>query len=133
MDPQDRSFGPEWRVRSRRDFTAIHAAKVRSESGPLLVYAVPNGLSHLRIGISVGRRVGNAVIRNRIKRRIREAFRNHRSGWPSGYDLLVVVRPHPPAGVETYVEDLGRTIGRLDKAWQRRRADPKKSAESSAD
>ena len=133
MESKDRSFGPEWRVRSRKDFAAIHAAKVRSESGPLLVYAVPNGLVHLRIGISVGRRVGNAVVRNRIKRRIREAFRNHRSSWPSGYDLLVVVRPHQPAGVETYFEDLGRTIGRLDKTWQRRLADPKKSPESSPD
>ena len=36
MDPLDRSFGPKWRVRSRRDFEAIHAAKVRREAGPLL-------------------------------------------------------------------------------------------------
>lgn len=131
MDPQDRSFGPEWRVRSRKDFAAIHAAKVRSESGPLLVYAMPNRLEHCRIGLSVGRRVGNAVVRNRIKRRIREAFRNHRSSWASGYDLLVVVRPHPPASVETYAQDLGRTIGRLDKTWQRRRPDPVDPTESS--
>ena len=131
MDPKDRSFGPEWRVRSRRDFAAIHAAKVRSESGPVLVYAMPNELGHCRIGLSVGRRVGNAVVRNRVKRRIREAFRNYRSDWASGYDLLVVVRPHPPATVEAYAEDLGRTIGRLDRTWQRRLTDQEGTTESS--
>ena len=96
MDPLDRSFGPKWRVRSRRDFAAIHAAKVRA-SRPLLVYAIPNTLGHLRIGLSVARRVGNAVARNRVKRRLREAFRLNRHGGP-GYDLLVVVRPHPWPG-----------------------------------
>jgi ribonuclease P protein component len=123
MDPKDRSFGTRWRIRSRRDFAAIHAARVRSESGPLLVYGLPNDLGHLRIGISVGRRVGNAVVRNRVKRRIREAFRIHRSEWPTGYDLLVVVRPHQPDSVSAYATDLGHTIGRLDRSWQRRRAD----------
>ena len=52
MDPKDRSFGTRLRIRSRRDFAAIHAARVRSESGPLLVYGLPNDLGHLRIGIS---------------------------------------------------------------------------------
>ena len=133
MDPTDRSFGPRWRVRSRSDFAAIHAARVRSESGPLLVYALPNDLDHLRIGISVGRRVGNAVARNRVKRRIREAFRIHRSEWVAGYDLLVVVRPHEPDSVQTYATDLGRTIGRLHKSWTRRQTDPNDPPDSSCD
>ena len=133
MDPKDRSFGPEWRVRSRKDFATIHAAKVRSESGPLLVYAIPNDQDHLRIGISVGRRVGNAVVRNRVKRRIRDAFRTHRSEWPAGYDLLVVVRPHEPNTVLAYANDLGRAIGRLEKSWRRRRADPRDPRDSPHD
>ena len=131
MDPQDRSFGPEWRVRSRKDFAAIHAAKVRSESGPLLVYAMPNRLEHCRIGLSVGRRVGNAVVRNRIKRRIREAFRNHRSSWASGYDLLVVVRPHEPISVQSHAEHLGSAIERLAQAWRKRKDHEDDAATSS--
>ena len=120
MDPLDRSFGPKWRVRSRRDFAAIHAAKVRREAGPLLVYAIPNTLGHLRIGLSVARRVGNAVARNRVKRRLREAFRLNRHEWPTGYDLLVVVRPHPLAEVEEYANRLGQAIEGLDQAWRKR-------------
>lgn len=120
MNPLDRSFGPEWRVRGRREFAEIHAAKVRRESGPLLVYARPNDLARLRIGLSVGRRIGNAVRRNRVKRQLREAFRNHRHDWPAGYDLLVVVRPHDPTSVRSYAEHLGSAIGRLAQAWQKR-------------
>ena len=120
----DRSFGREWRVRGRRHFAEIHAAKVRRESGPLLVYALPNDVGHLRIGLSVGRRVGNAVRRNLLKRRLREGFRLHRSDWPGGYDLLVVVRPHEPAHPDTYAEHLGMAISRLDKAWRKRLQKP---------
>ena len=121
MAAPDLSFGREWRVRGRQDFARIHAAKVRRESGPLLVYGLPNDLPRLRIGLSVGRRVGNAVRRNRVKRQLREAFRLHRAGWAVGYDLLVVVRPHEATTVDAYAEHLGSAIRRLEQAWRKRR------------
>lgn len=120
----DRSFGRRWRIRGRRRFQEIHAARMRRESGPLLVYAVPNALDHLRIGLSVGRRVGNAVRRNLVKRRLREGFRLHRQGWPVGYDLLVVVRPHEPVHPSEYAAALESAVRRLDKAWRRRLESP---------
>lgn len=45
-----------------------------------------------RIGLTVSRRVGNAVLRNRIKRRVREWFRMHREELPRGVDLVVIAR-----------------------------------------
>ena len=120
----DRSFGRRWRVRGRDRFAEIHGAKVRRESGPLLVYAIPNRLDHLRIGLSVGRRIGNAVRRNLVKRRLREGFRLHRHAWATGYDLLVVVRPHPPLKPDEYARHLGDAISRLDKAWRKRLSTP---------
>ena len=68
--------------------------------GPLLLYACPRtgptaaGTEPLpaRLGISVSRRIGNAVVRNAWKRRLREAFRMVRRRIPSGHDYLVVVR-----------------------------------------
>lgn len=119
-DGIDRGFGREWRVRGRSHFATIHAAKVRRESGPLLVYALPNDVGHLRIGLSVGRRVGNAVRRNHVKRRLREAFRGHRHDWPGGYDLLVVVRPHDPLKPVEYATHLGTAVSKLDHAWRKR-------------
>jgi ribonuclease P protein component len=52
-----------------------------------------SGSTGTRLGISVGRKVGNAVCRNRIKRWLREYFRVNRAGLISGTELSVVVRP----------------------------------------
>jgi ribonuclease P protein component len=45
-----------------------------------------------RLGITASRRVGNAVVRNRAKRLVREAFRATRELWPTGADIVVIVR-----------------------------------------
>ncbi|MHC4810545.1 MAG: ribonuclease P protein component [Planctomycetota bacterium] len=83
------------RVRNRRDFEAVYAAGVSKRLGPLLVHARPNGLGHARLGLAVPRRLGSAPRRNRIRRRIREAFRLLRPELPP-LDLVVHVRPHDP-------------------------------------
>jgi ribonuclease P protein component len=61
----------------------------------LIVHAARNGLPHSRLGISVSRRVGNAVHRNYWKRLIRQAFRCQCSLLPGGIDF--VVRPQRSA------------------------------------
>jgi ribonuclease P protein component len=47
---------------------------------------------HRRLGITVSRRVGNAVHRNRVKRLVREVFRRERALFPEGCDVVVVAR-----------------------------------------
>lgn len=116
-------FDRAYRLTGRRRFTEVYEAKVRRESGPLLVYALPNELPHSRIGLSLGRRIGNAVRRNRIKRLLRESFRMNRGAWPDGYDWLVVVRPHEPLDRERYTEHLDHVTSKLDEAWRKRNRD----------
>ena len=58
----------------------------------LRVHARSNGLDHSRLGISVGRRFGGAVRRNRLKRMVREAFRTSDEVRAAGLDLVVVAR-----------------------------------------
>lgn len=68
-------------------------ANRRSWAHPLLVlYVAPNEANLTRVGISVGKRVGGAVVRNRVRRRIREAVRLRHSALAPGYDLLFIAR-----------------------------------------
>lgn len=100
----------------------MYNAGARRRCGPLLVYARPNGLPVTRLGLSVPRRVGNAVGRNRVKRRLREAFRLNRAQWAAGYDVVVNVQPHKVESRDAYARYLGTAIEQLDAKWQRRTA-----------
>lgn len=58
----------------------------------VVVYCRKNGLDYNRLGLTVGSKVGHAVVRNRIRRRIREAYRLSESSYRRGYDIVVVAR-----------------------------------------
>jgi ribonuclease P protein component len=88
------------------------------------VYALPNGLPFPRLGMSVSRKVGTAVRRNRIRRLIRESFRLLQHDLPRGYDWVVVVRPHEPLILAEYQKLLTATLVRLHNTWSKRRPDP---------
>ena len=83
-------------------FKKVRDAGVRVTRGPLIVHAIGNDLPHPRLGISIGRHVGIAAKRNRIKRLLRESFRLMQHDWPRGYDLVVTVRPHEPLTLAEY-------------------------------
>ena len=78
------TFPRSHRLGGRLAFAAVFETRVRQSRGPLTVYAQPNTLGHPRIGISIGRRVGIAVQRNRIKRLLREAYRLSRCDLDAG-------------------------------------------------
>jgi ribonuclease P protein component len=91
------------------------------------VFALPNETGEHRLGLSIGRRLGNAVTRHRLKRRLREAFRLNRHELPGTYDFVVVARPHSPMKTAGYAELLLDCATRLDREWTKRarRADAK--------
>ena len=68
-------------------------AKGKSTATPLLVvYERSNGSAGNRLGLTVGTKVGKAVVRNRVRRRLREIYRLHESELVSGRDVVIVAR-----------------------------------------
>ena len=118
--PRRHTFPPSRRLRLPSEFSAVYNAKVRESRGPLTVYALPNELGHPRLGMSVSRKVGTAVRRNRIRRLIRESFRLLQHDFPQGYDLVVVVRPHEPLILAEYQKMLSALVVKLHRTWQAR-------------
>ena len=87
-----RGFPPAYRVRKRRDFERAYEEGCKVVRPEFALFARPNGMTQSRLGITTTRRLGNAVIRNRARRLVREAYRTQRDGMPQGLDLVVVVR-----------------------------------------
>lgn len=84
------------RVRSRLDFAAVYERGVRISDGCFSLTALSNERPTSRLGLAVSKRCGNAVRRNRLKRRLREAFRLSRAELPTGLDLVVQPRAETP-------------------------------------
>jgi len=91
------------RLSHDKAYQRVFSQGTRASKGPISVFVLGNGLDHPRLGLSIGRRVGHAVKRNRLKRLIREAFRLHQDDFPlRGVDIVVTARRHELKSLETY-------------------------------
>jgi ribonuclease P protein component len=85
---------PAERLRRRADFLRCYRTGRRRHGEIAILYFVPNGLGHPRLGITASRKVGDAVVRHRLKRRIKEIYRRwqERASLPP-MDLVVHLKP----------------------------------------
>lgn len=102
------TFPKNKRLTSNRQFKAVLDRRRRASDALLTVWMAENHRDHTRFGVSVGKTCGNAVVRNRLKRLLREAFRLSQQEMPSGFDYVVMVAPgmvrrlrHPKQGPQT--------------------------------
>ena len=114
--PVPQRFPARLRVARRCDFQRAFMHGRRASDGVLRVWVAANGLDHPRLGISVGKKHGNAVRRNRLKRVAREAFRLSLEEFPRGVDIICM----PRWDVELTCTDCVRSMKRLvSKAAER--------------
>lgn len=115
----DQRFLIQHRVRSAADFRRAYQRRCSAADERIVVFGCSNGLTHPRLGISASRRLGGAVVRNRWKRLLREAFRLTRPQLPSGIDLIVIPRPNIEPTLLSLMESLTRLAARVARKVER--------------
>ena len=94
-------------LKLNHEFRRLYAKGKSAVSPILVVYCRKNKLGYNRLGLTVGTKVGHAVVRNRTRRRIRESYRLNEEKFLQGYDIVVVARVR--AGHTRYAQ-LERTL-----------------------
>ena len=120
-------YGPELRVRRRSDYRRIQSRGRRVHTAHFILMLHPSPSSTPRLGVTVTRKVADAVGRNRIKRVVREVFRRNRELFPPGCDVVFVAKPTAPGiGYHELREEVLRARHALANAAERvlRREEP---------
>ena len=87
------------------------------------MHAFPNDLETPRLGLSVSRKVGNAVTRNTVRRRLKEVFASAISEIPGSLDLVVSARPSAAGGsFEELSEEFGRALHKIAEKGESQKA-----------
>jgi ribonuclease P protein component len=112
-DPPRLDFPRECRIVRRSEYDAVYREARRKSSRQFTLFLRPNGLPISRFGWSIKKALGNAVARNRIRRRLREIVRMHRGEMGAGWDVVI----HPRTAVATakfdvLVEELVKLVPR---------------------
>ncbi len=82
-----------YRIKANKEFQHVFKHGKSFANRQLVLYYIKKPeQTHFRIGLSVGKKIGNAVTRNRIKRYLREAFHELEAGVEPGYDIVIIAR-----------------------------------------
>ena len=111
----DQTFPKAVRVRVTQVFKAVYDRRCKASDGVLLVFMGTNTTGITRLGLSVSRKFGGAVARNRFKRMLRDAFRLSRADFPSGLDLVVIPQGSLRSRMDIYRESLSKLVRKLHR------------------
>lgn len=116
----DQRFRKHERLTRRSDFDRVFAERCAASDDLMIVYVASNDLPWSRLGLSVSRRVGGAVRRNYVRRRIREAFRTNKAELPKGYDIICSARPKAADRDANVGKSLGALLVKAVRRYQDR-------------
>lgn len=88
----------QYRIKKERDISQVFKQGKSYANRHFIIYRLPKEQLHFRLGISVSKKLGNAVVRNKVKRYIREVFKQLEDDILNEYDIMVIARK----GVEQY-------------------------------
>ena len=79
-------------IKENHEFRRMYQKGASAVGGGMVVYCRKNRLGHNRLGVVSSVKIGNAVVRNRSRRRLREVYRLHSAELKQGYDIILVSR-----------------------------------------
>ena len=105
-------------LKNNRDFVNVYTSGKSYANKYLVIYTLKNNSDRNRLGISVSKKVGNSVVRHKLKRLIKESYRLHEKMFNSGLDIVVIARKGSDAcdyaGIESALLHLMKLNGTLD-------------------
>ena len=107
-------------LKKNRDFLTVYRRGTSKANRYLVMYVLENGLQKNRVGISASKKVGNSVVRHRLTRRIREAYRLQEESFRKGFDFVFVGRAAAggcsQADIEYAVQNLSKRHSVLEES-----------------
>lgn len=100
-------------LRKNKSFQSVYRAGKSYANRQLVLYVLPNKSGSRRVGFAAGKKLGNAVIRNRVKRLLRETYRLNQHRLCSGVDIIIVgrqtlIKEKLPAVISSFIHLSGR-------------------------
>ena len=106
------------RLRKNMEFKKVYKARKNFWNRNFIIYLKRNGSEETRIGVSISRKVGNAVVRNKLKRRIKEINSAYIANLKKGYDIVIIPKKN---AVDLSFKDLEsalKHIYRISGVWK---------------